>query len=59
MMNEYDIGCKYTFKRKGKSPRYECKTCSSLCDKDKHQNSSQKAAAAAVTISNNKINEVK
>lgn len=57
-VNEYDIGCEYTFKRKGECPRYECRTCRSLCDKDSKLRNSQEKAAA-VTISINVIKEVK
>lgn len=33
--DDYALGCEFTFRRAGKFPRYECKTCRKLCDADK------------------------
>lgn len=54
----YHLGCEFTMKKNGKFPRYECKKCRSLCDKDKKTGVALDSPSA-VTTSGNKLKDVK
>lgn len=57
-IDDYHLGCEYTLKKNGKFPRYECKKCRQLCDKDK-KNGFALDSPSAVTTAGNKLKEVK
>lgn len=57
-VNEFDVGCEYTFRSDGKNPRYECKKCRSLHDKDKKLGIAVESPAA-ITISATEGHQIK
>lgn len=56
-LNEYSVGCEYTLKRKGKFPRYECRKCRSICDKDRRSGINTDTPAA-VSFIGSKIKDI-
>lgn len=60
-IDEYEVGCEFTFKRNARYPRFECKKCRSLYDKDKKSKIQVTAEnlPAAVTFNGNEIHEIK
>lgn len=56
--NEYDLGCEFTMRRKGKFPRFECKKCRQLCSRDKKSGIFIEKECA-VTIIGHRIQEIK
>lgn len=56
-LNEYDVGCEYTLKRKGLFPRYECKKCRSLCDRDRRRGCLTEKEAA-ITLDGNGLKNI-
>lgn len=53
----YNIGCEFTMKKRGTFPRYECRSCRSLSDKDR-KTGFVTDAPAAVTMNGNEIKTI-
>lgn len=60
-LNGTDIGCEFTHRRKGKFPRYECRKCRSLCNRDKTSGLTvaPEDKEAAVQMDGHSIKEIK